>query len=137
MSERDSGVGGSNLPSSGSSGPQGRTPNRVHAYVQNQQRVVSQQSERETQAQLAATMLMNNSVPREELNPYHHHHHHNRRQQQSHYSNYPGAYSSDDSSSCFTATSHSSASEFFIPRRPHPLYDESNDDSSRHSHHPR
>lgn len=132
----DSGVGESNLPSSGSGGPvtgghSARPPNnRVHMYLQNQQRVTSQQTERETQAQLVATMLMNNSVPSDELNPYHN----NGRRS---YANYPGAYSSDDSSSCFTATSHSSNSEFFVPRRPHPLYGDSNDETRQQSHHPR
>jgi hypothetical protein len=105
----DSGVGEGFLPSSGS-GPLGRPhPSRVQTYLQNQQRYTSQLSERDAQAQLAATMLINNNVPREDLNPIRNRY-------------YPGAYSSDDSSSCFTATSQSSNSEFFVPRRMSNMY---------------
>ena len=121
-------MGDSFFPSSGS-GPQHNSsrgaPQRVQAYLQNQHHFNSQLSERDVKAQVAATMLMNNSVHSEELNPTMH----GRR----HFNNYPGAYSSDDSSSCFTATSHSSNSEFFIPRRTHHVYGDSNEGSTRHS----
>lgn len=120
----DSGVDGFINSSGGSTA---RIPNRVQAYLQNQQRYTSQLSERDAQAHVAATMLINNSVPHEELNPL-------RRRQ---FSNYPGTYSSDDSSSCFTATSQSSNSEFFVPRRAnHHMYNNSGDttEESRHHH---
>ena len=116
----DSGLGESYIPSSGGgSGPQPR----VTAYVQNQHRVTSQLSDREHMAHLAATMLINNSTHQEDLNP---------NGRRGHYRNFPGAYSSDDSSSCFTTTSLSSNSEFFVPRRPTHMYTDS-DDSRHHA----
>ena len=98
---------------------------RVESYLQRQDYCVNQLSDHDVKAQVAATMLMNNSVHSEELNLT--------MQRRRHLNNYPGAYSSDDSSSCFTATSHSSNSKVFIPRRIHHVYGDSNEGSTRHS----
>ena len=122
----DSGVGESLLPSSGGgSGLLHRAPHRVQAYIQSQNQLSSQLSDREQNARLAATMLINNSTHHEDLNP-------NGRRIQ--YHNYQGAYSSDDSSSCFTTTTHSSNSEFFVPRRSNGNFYTDSDDTR---HHPR
>lgn len=93
---------------------------RVHDYLQKQNQYSSTLSERDAQVQAVATLFINHSTHPDEVNPMRRGH----PQVVQNFAGRRGAYSGDDSSSCFTAASHSS-SEFFIPRRAHPLYTDS------------
>ncbi len=112
----DSGVGDT-LATSGLVTPH---QDRLTAFVYHQNSLSDRTSDRDREARAAAMSLIHASPQPESLNPrvpsMRSHltpDRHSRRP----YSNYPEANSSDDSSSCFT---QSSASDLFIPRRPHP-----------------
>ena len=122
----DSGLGECYLPSGGQGGSGSGLPRSpyVQAYVQKQHMINSKLSDREQKAHQAATMLINNSTHHEDLNP---------NGRRGPYCNYPGAYSSDDSSSCFTTTSHSSNSEFFVPRKTTPSVYSDSDSARQHN----
>ena len=127
----DSGVG----DTLGNSGLVTPKQDRLAAYVYHQNSLSDRTSEREREARAAAMSLIHASPQPESLNPRGppmRPHPSSERHSRRPYSNYPEAYSSDDSSSCFTMTSHSSASDLFIPRRvPHrPAY--SDNDESHH-----
>ena len=121
----DSGVGESWVPGSShgmlNSSSEDANSHRVKNFVRMQQNYKSQLSERDAQCQAAAMALMHSSVPNDDIAPHHR-------------SYYPYS-SGDDNSSCFTATSQSSNSEFFIPRRSgrsHALTDSADEPSSFH-----
>ncbi len=109
---------------------------RLTQYVYQMDSLRDRTSERERDARAAAMTLMHASPHPESLNPLvpsiRSHPPADRHAKGRPYGNFPEAYSSDDSSSCFTMTSHSSASDLFIPRRSshRPTY--SDNDESNH-----
>ncbi len=109
---------------------------RLTQYVCQMDSIRGRTSEREREARAAAMTLMHGSPQPESLNPRapstRSHHPPADRNSRRPYGNFPEAYSSDDSSSCFTMTSHSSASDLFIPKRSSHRSAYSDNDDSHH-----